>query len=654
MKQHETDWVGLADIAMVSTAETGFPSPVFHELVQPAPDTAGVLVAGSAEVAKLGAVFANRLERDCDVAVSVQARHSDGPMGELSEWANCGGTPPTRLGPWETAELVCTIDASTSGAGWTSLRSQLTASSCWGANDTVQVLEGAVAVVMPQPIVVPAQRNVNPGVFGGQMLPTPGGAAAWRIGMRTVRDGPLWHWNQPAPCWNLSTCFDWGFGYDNILKVATTGLEVMIDARELAPPWAAAKNDSGGAWSSIPGPEHYADYQRWMVVMLQRYGSVATAVEVSNEQDGYAYFASDKLPFEYAVNEALATVNLTRDALKQCGANCIGIKLMGLSSSMFDVGQTGNGGSSYLHFEDEFTSAPGVMQTLAGWTFHTYAQGVWVPSNKAPWGNTTFYFPNESTGGWKTNSTVAEILVMADLLKQKAAAVGMADYHPLFWLSEMGYNLQLKNTVASGWTRMHGALVAHLLIHMRSAPVAQYVQKAFYFAAYDGCCVESAGYFGLWRPAFVRYGVNATADDGTAPYLGLDAKVPLAAVATYATASVLVDVPSGRLAGVFVVDNSNQSAATAVGLVKPSCVAFETDPTSLLHAPPLAVLMTTAHHYNDFTTAAIVVNGAATLLNGFGTLMKLDPSTLRITALPQYLILSAATTATAVCETLHW
>ena len=73
-----------------------------------------------------------------------------------------------------------------------------------------------------------------------------------------------------------------------------------------------------------------------------------------------------------------------------------------------------------------------------------------------------------------------------------------------------------------------------------------------------------------------------------------------------------------------------------------------------MHAPPLVVLMTTAHHYKGFTMAAIGVNGAATLLNGFGTPMKLKPSAMRITALPQYLILSAATTATAVCETLHW
>jgi hypothetical protein len=63
-------------------------------------------------------------------------------------------------------------------------------------------------------------------------------------------------------------------------------MQVMIDARELPPPWARAKNDSGGAWSEIPGPDHYGDYQRWLTIMLGRYASMATAVEVSNENDG--------------------------------------------------------------------------------------------------------------------------------------------------------------------------------------------------------------------------------------------------------------------------------------------------------------------------------------------------------------------------------
>jgi hypothetical protein len=54
----------------------------------------------------------------------------------------------------------------------------------------------------------------------------------------------------------------------------------MIDARALVPAWAAAKNDSGPTWASIPGPEHYADFQRFLTLLLGRYGSNATSVEV--------------------------------------------------------------------------------------------------------------------------------------------------------------------------------------------------------------------------------------------------------------------------------------------------------------------------------------------------------------------------------------
>ena len=106
-------------------------------------------------------------------------------------------------------------------------------------------------------------------------------------------------------------------------RPSAAGIEVMIDARELPPPWARAKNDSGGgekergagvdgwghgiapmrtadnpppprphllshisAWSEIPGPAHYEDYVRWLGVMLARYAPIATSVEVSNENDG--------------------------------------------------------------------------------------------------------------------------------------------------------------------------------------------------------------------------------------------------------------------------------------------------------------------------------------------------------------------------------
>jgi hypothetical protein len=96
------------------------------------------------------------------------------------------------------------------------------------------------------------------------------------------------------------------------------------------------------------------------------------------------------------------------------------------------------------------------------------------------------------------NSSVQEIVIMAQLMKDKAAEAGLpASYEPLMWPSEMGYNLQLKSAAGSGWTMIHAALVAHQLVHMRSHPVSQWVKKSFYFAAYDGCCVESDGYFGL-------------------------------------------------------------------------------------------------------------------------------------------------------------
>ena len=73
------------------------------------------------------------------------------------------------------------------------------------------------------------------------------------------------------------------------------------------------------------------------------------------------------------------------------------------------------------------------MSTIQGTTFHPYAPGVWVPwqaravtlrrypviavvtnflscaaaMQEAPWGNTTFYFPNQTNPG--LNSTAAMI-----------------------------------------------------------------------------------------------------------------------------------------------------------------------------------------------------------------------------------------------------
>ena len=78
------------------------------------------------------------------------------------------------------------------------------------------MLEGAVAVVLPQPPINVTTRNVNAGVFGGQMFPNAVSAAT--IGMRTTRSGPLWEWAQPNECWNASEgCFDWSL-YDDIFE----------------------------------------------------------------------------------------------------------------------------------------------------------------------------------------------------------------------------------------------------------------------------------------------------------------------------------------------------------------------------------------------------------------------------------------------------
>lgn len=138
--------------------------------------------------------------------------------------------------------------------------------------------------------------------------------------------------------------------------------------------------------------------------------------------------------------------------------------------------------------------------------------------------------------------------------------------------------------------------------------------------------------------------------------------MPLPSAAAYALASVLVDVPSGRLPGRFIVDNSANGAATGA----PSCIAFETDASSSLHAPPLAVFMTTAHHYNDRTpaTARVTTASPAALLlrNGLGTPLEgaIAPApggaslALSIAPLPQFLILPSDTTAAAVCATLTW
>jgi hypothetical protein len=664
--KNNNGWIGIADLTILSGASPGSISdPLLHMLNQPRPDTNGVVVQGDGIII-LGSVIMNRMPVPCTAIVRVEMRNSTGSMGQsdngFGSWTICE-TAPAILAPWETISLSCSVNADTSPAGYITMRSVYEGSSCWTANDTLagtSVIEGGLVLALPQPSITISTRNINSAVFSGQMIPN--AVSASRIGMLTVREGPLWHWSQPSECWNLSTCFDWSF-YDGIFDDQKAGLQVMIDARELAPPWACARNDSGGAYSNIPSPEHYSDYQHWLTIMLDRYGSLASAVEVSNEQDGYAYFANDKLPLEYAINETLSMINITVAAVA-ASVNASGLPVLGLSSSMFDVGQTGNGGSSYLYYERAIVNAPNVMSLLKGFTFHTYAQGVWIPWNKAPWGNTTFYYPNE-TSSFPGNSTVSEILIMANVLKEAAITAGLPqDYEPLLWPSEMGYNLQLKVTAGSGWSIIHAALVSHILIHMRSLPIAKWVKKAFLFAADDSCCVESDGYFGIWRPAFLRRGVNVTSNDLQEPSEWLSSIIPMAGVAAYATASALIDVPSGRLPGVFIIDNSNQEG---IPPFLPSCIAFETDSDSIIGAPPLVVLMTTAHHFNDILfvnmTISTSIPGDILVRNGLGTPLSINTVSLgskailielEAVALPQYIILPKDTTAAQVCSSLVW
>jgi hypothetical protein len=263
-------------------------------------------------------------------------RNCTGSMGEgaggFDSWITCASNE-NLLAPWTTLTLACDIPG-TAPPGYVVMKAWMTASSCWTVNDTAQQLEGGLSILSPRLLPPPVVRNNHTNVFGGQMTSSPAAAAA--IGMLTVRHQPLWRWAQPAECWNLSTCFDWSF-YDGAFPLSAAGIELMIDAREIAPPWAAAKNDSGPTWASFPGPSHYADYQHYMTLMLNRYAGMATAVEVSNEDDGLSYF----MPYAIDMNSvdiplSLALINLTAAAM-QASPNASNLKLVGMSSSMFDV-----------------------------------------------------------------------------------------------------------------------------------------------------------------------------------------------------------------------------------------------------------------------------------------------------------------------------
>lgn len=480
-------WLGIADVYLLTTAPPGgVPHPVVMDLVQPPGIGDGVVVGGGAPglpPTLLGVEVVNRLQVDCPVDITVALRKSTGPMGE-GEWATC--TQTTLLGPWEATTLACSIP-SDAPPGYLVMRALFTSAACWSPNDTAVALEGSLAIVPPQPAYTPVARNKHAAVFGGQMESSAVAAAA--IGMWTVRSGPLWEWSQPGECWDPLKCFDWTF-YDGILRLAEAGIEVMIDARELAPPWASAKNGSGPTWASIPGPAHYPDYVRWLGLMLDRYGGSATAVEVSNEDDGLAFFMPYAIPYEYAVNLSLALINLTLAGIAAASNPyaVAGLQLVGLSSSSFDVKQTGNGGTQYMQYERAVLGAPGVIGALHAVSLHPYQNHVWVPWTNPGWGNFSFQFFNESAG-WGTNSTTAQLLATAALMREVAAATpGMPpDYKPVLRPSEWGYNLIMNVALSEGWALMHAALVAQGMVHFRSAPLSEYVDKAFYFAACDSC-----------------------------------------------------------------------------------------------------------------------------------------------------------------------
>lgn len=334
-------WFGLADVALVTSRAPGsIPDSVVMALLQPRPDVAGVLVAGGAvdPPAALGVVVTNRLRVPCSVSLALEMRNASGPMG-LADWEPCGNAP-SALAPWQSAELTCSVDPSTAPPGYVAVRGVISASNCWTVNDTESAVEAAVAIALPQPVVVPETRNVRAAVFGGQseyhgsvsrrarawsdpsrpsaVVPT--FPAITRIGMWSIRSGPMWRWAQPAECWNVSSCFP-GFAQfydDDVFQASAAGVEVMLDARAVpAPPWAAARNDSGPTWASFPGPDHYDDYTRYLTVMLGRYGAMATTVEVDNEMDGLAYFqAAPRPPMDYVLVRASARA-------RACARPCI-------------------------------------------------------------------------------------------------------------------------------------------------------------------------------------------------------------------------------------------------------------------------------------------------------------------------------------------
>jgi len=95
--------------------------------------------------------------------------------------------------------------------------------------------------------------------------------------------------------------------------------------------------------------------------------------------------------------------------------------------------------------------------------------------------------------------------------------------------------------------------------------------------------------FGVWRPAQLRVGPTASRPY-TQPMNSAQVE-PLPAASAYATAASLLDVPSGRAAGAFIVDHTARAAPPG-SPNPPSCVAFESGDGM---APPLLALFTIGH-----------------------------------------------------------
>lgn len=263
--------------------------------------------------------------------------------------------------------MLCTFTPS-ANPSYVSIQAiyNLSYGSCARVNETVRLYEMAVAIVPPPVPVVPTTRNLNSNVYGGQMIPSP--VVAARISMLNAREGPLWRWAQPEDCWNLSSCLFWS-DYDGIVADAENDIAVMLDAREIAPSWAAAKNNSGPTWSKFPGPEHYADYVEYLTIMFNRYGPYIFSIEVSNEDDGLAYFQPQPISLNYSIQLSLDLINLTIQA-RDAAPFTQGLPVFGLSTSGFDIKQLGKGGSQYLYYETAVLSSPGLMNTINGTSPH--------------------------------------------------------------------------------------------------------------------------------------------------------------------------------------------------------------------------------------------------------------------------------------------